>query len=273
MKKLLMILIIMCLLIGNGCKIKQGNEQTKVLFWHIWSLKNAQQVMNNIVQQFNKQNPDLKVIPLIVPFTETGPYIQKVLTAIAGGNPPDVLTFSGVPILAGKNALIPLDDFIKQSHFDIENFLQYRVKVVSFDEKCYGIPFSTSANSLLFYNKELFQEVGLDPDKPPSTWEELREAAKRLTIIKDGRIERLGFVPLLAQGHLYVWIWANGGEVIAEDNRTLLIDKPEAIEALEWIVKFTDEICGGIVSVGSFNQQFQGFEQGPLYTGACTMAK
>ncbi|MCD6384352.1 ABC transporter substrate-binding protein [Candidatus Sumerlaeota bacterium] len=256
---------------ASGCTKKKSEGVTEITFWHIWGAKYAQRAMNKIVEQYNQQNPGVKVVPLVVPFSETGAFIQKVLTAIAGGTPPDVLTFSGVPVLAGKNALLPLDGYIKRDNFDLHNFLRYRVKVASWGGHQYGIPFSTSANSLLFYNKDLFREVGLDPERPPRTWKELEETAKKLTIIKNGKIERLGFVPNWGQGWLYVWTWANGGEVLAEDNRTLLIDQPEGIEALEWMVRFADDICGGTKAIAAFGERFQGLEQGPLYTGKIAM--
>ena len=83
----------------------------------------------------------------------------------------------------------------------------------------YGIPFETDVR-VLFYNKNLFKQAGLDPNDPPKTWDELRAYADKLDVKNDdGTYERMAFYPLFGNAGPEVWGYTNGVNWINEDQR------------------------------------------------------
>ena len=117
----------------------------------------------------------------------------------------------------------------------------------------------------------MFAEVGLDPESPPQTWAELEEAAKSLTIMEDGELQRVGINPRVNGLHAGIsflgWLHNNGGQWISDDMRTITWNSPEGLEALKWVVDFTNNINGGVEEVDAFYSQTGEWENGPFYTG------
>ena len=113
-----------------------------------------------------------------------------IIAAAAAGVPPTVVDFDRfqVAAMALKRLWMPLDDFIKRDKYDMTRFAPLVVpEAKGLDGKWYAL-IRSADDRLLYWNKEAFQEVGLDPEKPPATWDELRQFAIRLN--KRGRRRR-----------------------------------------------------------------------------------
>jgi len=98
----------------------------------------------------------------------------------------------------------------------------------------YALPFETDIR-LLFYNKDLFVKAGLDPNRPPKTWNELWQYADKITK-KDskGDYEVLGFNPMYAQSYFWMYVWGNGGDFLDKDGN-LVVNSPIVVKSLtEW---------------------------------------
>ncbi len=126
------------------------------------------------------------------------------MTAIAGGNAPDLVFFDRFKVgsWANQGSLTSLTEYAERDGISREDFYEYTWDESSYEDDLYAVPLTTDSR-LLFYNKDHFSEVGLDPDNPPTTIAELEEAADLLTIIDGNRIERLGLIPWISQGWLY----------------------------------------------------------------------
>ncbi|HEU4752188.1 MAG TPA: extracellular solute-binding protein, partial [Armatimonadota bacterium] len=137
----------------------------------------------------------------------------------------------------------------------------------------YAIPMDTD-DRLLYWNRKLFREVGLDPDRPPRTWEELVEYNARLTKRRpDGTFERIGFIPVTKQymnSWFYLYSWQNGGEFMSPDGRTCTMRNPESVGALQWLRDYYDGISGA-ENVQAFASTFQPREQDPFIVGKMAM--
>ena len=134
----------------------------------------------------------------------------------------------------------------------------------------YAIPNSTD-DRVLFYNRTLFRQAGLDPDKPPQTWEELLADAKLLTKrAPTGGYDRMGFVPLFGQGWLYLWSWQEDGEVMSADGRRCTLDNPQTLQALSTLVHWYDAL-GGVDAINAFAGGFGSEAQDPFITGKLAM--
>ena len=123
----------------------------------------------------------------------TGNYddtVTKIQTAMQGGTPPDVFVSLATQrfTMASTGMAMPLDELIEADGDEgkayIDDFLPGFMEDSYVDGKIYSIPFQRST-MVLYYNKDAFKEVGLDPEAPPTTWEELAEYGQKLT--NDGR--------------------------------------------------------------------------------------
>lgn len=153
--------------------------------------------MTGLVKEFNDGHPDIKVTPVF-----TGSYDEtliKTRAAIKAGKPPGAVIMSAnfLTDLVIEGEIQPLDDAIKADGQTGEAFMGQFFQALHpnavIDRKVYGVPFHNST-PLLYYNVDQFREAGLDPDKPPTTWEAWLEAAKKLTKRDGERVQRWGLM-------------------------------------------------------------------------------
>ncbi len=107
---------------------------------------------------------------------------EKTLTAFAAGTGPDIFRIAvfDTALYAVRNAVVPLDEQVAASGMKKEDFIPGFLANVMYDGKMWAMPWKGSAVTF-FWNKRLFEEAGLDPEKPPTTWNEVTEYAKQLT--------------------------------------------------------------------------------------------
>ena len=131
---------------------------------------------------FEKDNPGIKVNPIYAgTYQET---IVKALTAHKSGTPPvtSVLLSTDMFTLIDEDAIVPVDDFVKTAEDRqwLAGFFPAFMQNSQTGGKTWGIPFQRST-IVLYWNKDLFKEAGLDPEKPPRNWQEQLEFAQKLT--------------------------------------------------------------------------------------------
>jgi len=205
-------------------------DKIELSFWHA-KAGHRGKVWGKMVEEFNKAHPGIQVTA-----TYQGGYtvtLQKITTAIAADATPDVSEIPnryGIPQFAESGKLIALNQFMSKAEIE-DWFLGARMRA-TYKKKLYAIPNAIST-PLLFYNANMFKEVGLDPDKPPQTWDELVTYAKKLTrdIDGDGKIDKWGLgMHTTLNYFLYAFILQNGGELLDEEGNPLF-NTPEAAEA------------------------------------------
>ncbi len=130
-----------------------------------------------------------------------------------------------------------------------------------------GLPYDGTSRAL-YYNKDHFEEAGLDPEDPPTTIAELKEAAHQLTKQENGRFTRYGIIPWLGEGWLYSWGWSFGGEFVDASNQ-VSINNPKVVEALEWMTDFALEL--GAQNVLSFANSEGSNAQDPFISEQVSM--
>jgi len=169
--------------------------------------------------------------------------ITKALTAVRGGNPPQlsVITSPSLFTLIDEDAIIAIEDLVTtdEERAWLKGFYPAFMENSTTGGKIYSVPFQRST-PVLYYNKEAFKKAGLDPNKPPATWDEMVEYGKKLTL-KDasGKVTQWG-VRIPSSGFPY-WLF----QALCTENDTFLMngdgnetyfDKPGAIEALQYMV-------------------------------------
>jgi sn-glycerol 3-phosphate transport system substrate-binding protein len=200
---------------------------------------NPQKVTLDLVEKFNKSQNEV-----VVEGSYGGSYedaTKKLLASLVAGDVPVV-----AHIAMARNTL-----FITEGH--LENLSKYITEDPELNENdyvkgllelnryngiIYGLPFNCS-NPVIYYNRDLFKAAGLDPDKPPVTWDEFYEYAKKISALGPDiygvNIERgSGWL-----GQAYTWQF--GGQWIAKDNSTVLWTESGAVEALRFMQKMYNE--------------------------------
>ena len=250
-----------------------------------------------LVHQFEKENPQYKVIISASAERDNTADNQRLLSAIAGGVPPDVYFFSRFATgeWASRGALTDLTPFIEKQNKDdpnrikLDDYYNWAVAEASYAPpasserpRLYGMPL-TGDIRFLFINGEAFREAGLVDEKgnpkPPATWEELREYAKKLTVYRtpgDTRsgIQRIGLAPGFGMGFgnsfLYLWAWQAGGSLLSADGARVTFDSPEVVRALRFVVDLHDDV-GGAANVSAFQQSLSSVEMDPFIRGQIAM--
>ena len=213
-------------------------EPVQLSFWYPVDLGGGlAKVIAGLVGDFNKTHSDIQVTA-----TYTGNYdvtLQKIQASKLAGTLPDVAVteISSVPVLAALGAAQPIDELIASSGDKklLDRFWPSMLLNCTYGGKVYGVPFQRST-PVMYYNKDAFSEAGLDPERPPVTWDDLISVAQKLTTREGERTTRWGIeLPLEAFNWFYYALtYANGGETLSTDGTKVLWDEPKNIEALQF---------------------------------------
>ena len=190
--------------------------------------------------EFEKDNPGIKVKPIYAgTYQET---IVKALTAHKGGNPPttSVLLSTDMFTLIDEEAVTPIDDFIRTDDDKawLKSFFPAFMLNSQTAGKTWGVPFQRST-IVLYWNKDLFKEAGLDPDVPPATWAEQVTFAQKLTKLDASGASQWG-IQVPSSGFPY-WLFQGfttqaGTVLMNEEGNRSFYDRAEVVEALTYWV-------------------------------------
>ena len=210
-----------------------NDGKTHVRYWFV---SGPDEQIPYRVTQFNKTHKDIVIDATPIPWNE---HEKKVLTAILSGDPPDVVSLvAPVQQWATRMALIPLNNLIKKDNFDSTYTFPALWREVNYEGYVFALPTHT-ASYAFFYNKKLFREAGLDPNKPPKTWDQVREYSKRLTKMENGNYKQIGFIPIY--GNLFIAVLMAqelGAKFLSDDGKTVHLDNKQMIESLQWILNY-----------------------------------
>ena len=186
-----------------------------ITWWHAMSGVNGEAI-NKIVAGFNSSQSKIKVETVF-----QGNYddlLAKLNTAIASNAAPALVQVYdiGQAYMRDSGQVVPMQAFIDRDKFVTTDFEPAVINYYKYQDKLQSMPFNSSS-SMLYYNKDAFKEVGLDPNKPPVTFTEVADAAKKLTK-KDasGATTRYGFGPSV-YGWLFEQLMATSGALYADN--------------------------------------------------------
>ncbi|WP_063564006.1 ABC transporter substrate-binding protein [Paenibacillus sp. O199] len=244
-----------------------GEGETTVTMWHGLTSIDLDN-LNKVVKAFEEKNPTIKMKLVYTESSEGSD--QKLLTAVAGGNPPDVALFDRFKVgtWAAQDSLTDLSSMAAESGILKEMYYPFAWEESSYQGKLYAMPMDTDSR-LLFYNKDHFKEVGLDPNKPPQTIAELEAASEKLTIKEGKRFKRIGFIPWYSQGWLYTWGWAFGGEFQDAATGKITANDPKVVEALQWMTDFGKKY--NVEDIAGFTSAAGTEEMDPFISGQVSM--
>lgn len=194
-------------------------------------------IFKEMLDDFMAANPDIKVESQAIPFSQ---YKDQVLIAATAGNAADVIMGNSVMMCAfnGAGALAQLDDLASEEL--VSDIYPGYLSGTTYDNTLRAISWAPHP-IVIYYNKDLFTQAGLDPEQPPKTWDEMTAAARAIAAlgtdengnaiyglgIATGKISNTG---TMFNGILYAY----GGKFV-DENGLVTVNIPENIEALEYI--------------------------------------
>ncbi len=197
-------------------------------------------IVDGMVERFEQEHPDIDIKAVYAGTYQDS--VAKALTAYKGGAAPQlaVLLSTDMFTLIDEGAIVPFDPLI-QSEEDkkwLSDFYPGFMANSQTGDKTWGIPFQRST-IVMYYNKDLFKEAGLDPEKAPATWNELVEYASKLTKRDaDGNVTQWG-IQIPSGGAFGYWLFQalttpNDVLLMNQDGTETYLDKPAVIEAMQF---------------------------------------
>lgn len=166
----------------------------------------------------------------------------KLIAACASGSPPDAafLYASYVPKLAAANLLQPYDPYAEKGEIDWDKYYGFAADLGLYNGKHYSLPWDINGQ-ILYWNKKLFEDAGLDPDTPPKSWEDLRTYAKQLTKFDSkGQLIQQGFQSEYWKDVVFKFAQDAVTDQLSKDPFEIKINTPEMVEIWEMIKEFYD---------------------------------
>ena len=255
-----------------GCAPTASSEaggKVTLTMWQQWGSGHERQVLDQLIANYEKLHPNITIKE--VPVTNNA----KILAAITGGTPPDIVDLgNSLPLgsWASSGAIVDLSSMIKASNLDTSKYIKSAYDGMKVGGKTYGLPFQVFLAGLL-YNKQLLAEAGIT--QPPTTLEELAADAATLTKVdSSGKITQMGFLPTYpgpSEGQtcpLMTYGWAFGGEWFDASGKPTPAS-PQNVQALAWEKQFFDKfgvskVQNFVQSSGSYLTAGDPFESGKL---------
>jgi len=197
-----------------------------------WTRDSNQAQVRNLVDAWNASHEN-QIEVTVIP---GGEYMTKVGAAAAGGSAPDIIAVDliYVPQFAAAGQLTDLTDEAKALPY-FDKLSPSHVRLATYEGKIFALPFNAEG-SILLWNKDLFEQAGLDPEKAPTTWAEIADAAKKITALGNDNYgfyfsgscagcNAFTFAPL---------IWASGGDILSQDGTTATLTDPNVAAALDF---------------------------------------
>jgi len=232
-----------------------------------WAGENEAKELQQILDDLNAKSD----IYEIVQDSNPAEYDTRLITQLSGNSGPDLFWVSAqrAAQFAAEGIMLDITDQLNASSHvaaDVEDYYEGSLMPFTRDGRIYGLPWLQQP-VMLYVNKSLFDEAGLDYPDSSWTWDDFIEAANRLTIDENGNhpgdpgfnpdaVKQWGFT-LNGWPPSQMFIWQNGGEVILEDFSESPIDRPEAVEAL----RFYSELINSPVTPSQQLIRDRGFDQ------------
>jgi multiple sugar transport system substrate-binding protein len=258
------------LLGGCGRPVAAGKRRLTV--WHPWGGVQAERI-TKVLAEYRRLHPEIELRAVYI--RNDLSTNQKFFTSIAAGAPPDVCFVDGPQVAswAEWGALQPLDDQIRASGIRPEDYFPPTWRQNVYRDHVWALTYCADPNFAFVWNKAAFRRVGLDPEVPPRTIEELTDFAFRLTEVDaNGVIQNIGLVPwgqYERANSMFTWGWVFGGEFYDDAARKITADHPRVVRALEWMISFAKKFDPS--KMQSMQDGFGTAEQDPFYSGKLAM--
>lgn len=211
-----------------------GAAEPVTITWAFWGSPEEAASHQRVGEAFMAEHPEITLAYLNEPWNE---YFTKVQTLWASGDAsaiPDILFLWPTPRYAADGVLENLDPYIEQSGYDLSDYWPALLESASYDGSVYGLPRDISVEAL-YYNKDIFDEAGVEYPTDEWTWDDLLAAAEKLSVVEaSGRVARYALA--MEGGKYQLWVGQNNGSIF-DDMRNpsrCTLDEPAAVEAIQF---------------------------------------
>lgn len=206
-------MILGIILIFSSCSDKSSERTIK--FWHFWSEPNQRIIMNDLIKKFEQEN-DCKVEVAELSWNDGK---TKLLAAFNSKTAPDVLELGSDWIAQFSSAGV-LEELNKDS-MDLSKYIEFSLEPCIWNNKYYAIPFVVDTR-VLFYNKDLMKQAGLD-ENPPQTFEQLLSSSEKISQISG----KYGWGANTSDPHrlykkIIPFFWSYGGTIFDENGNPVV---------------------------------------------------
>lgn len=248
-----------------ACGSGEGSTETSDVL-NVWGMGDEVKQLSKMTDKFTEET-GIEVKIQSIPWSNAH---DKLLTAVASQSGPDVLQMgtTWMPEFQEAGALADMTSYIEEyDNLNPDNFYPGSVETTQFDGKSYGIPW-VAETRVLFYRTDILASVGYD--EAPATWEELEDAAKKLSergddmygINIDSKEQTLGFM-----------FARQNGSTLFEDGDPVF-DQPQFVEAVSYLNNFIQEGYAPKQDLGlDISQTFSGDAMVPMFISGPWMAK
>jgi multiple sugar transport system substrate-binding protein len=217
-----------------------AQAQPVTLLWAFWGSPEEAKTHLAVADAFMAEHPDIKIETMVEPWND---YFTKVQTLWASGDPsaiPDVLFLWPTPRYAADGVLENLQPWIEKSGYDLSDYWPALLESAMYEGDVYGLPRDISVD-VLYYNKDIFDAVGVAYPDDTWTWDDLLAAAQKLTVVEDsGRVTRYALG--MEGGKYQDWIGQNRGSIL-DDMRNptkCTLTEPAAMQAVKFFADMMD---------------------------------
>jgi multiple sugar transport system substrate-binding protein len=184
-----------------------------------------------IVDDYQAKHPDVHIEMQNAPWSG---YFTRLDAQLAAGAGPDVFFITNVPSYAARGQLEALNPWIEKTKFPIDQYNQAGLVVHSLKGTLYSIP-RDNDTSVLYYNKDAFDAAGLSYPDASWNWDDLRNAADKLTTTDGGRVTRYGLG--LESNVWSIFVYQNGGKIFDDpvSPTEFLMADDKAVEAVQFL--------------------------------------
>ncbi len=224
-RRMLVLIVGMVLLIASMPVAAQ--DKPKMSFW----IRDTNFLIETLVEKWNSSH-DTQIELTVIPASD---FVTKFAAAIAGGQAPDIASIDLIytPAFAAQGQLEDITDKVQALPF-LKDLSPAHMTLGTYDGKNYAVPFAAEG-SFLIYNKGLFKQAGLDPEKPPTNWDELLTDARAITALGNDTYGYY-FAGNCAGCNAFTYlplIWASGGDVLSADFSQPTLEDPIVKDALQ----------------------------------------
>ncbi len=243
-------------LFGCAERTTEEGEKITVTFWNAMGGPLGK-VLNSMIDEFNASHPGW-----FIKSESMGSYEalkQKILASVVADNQPDmsqayeawISTLLGGDVLTDLGALDP--EFKRD---ELKDFYPVFIKDSIYQGKLFSLPFNKSV-PVVYYNRDMFRRAGLDPDKPPRTWEDFIRICRQLTrdLDGDGNPDQWGYEFTDHATYFESLVIQNGGELYDPASSDLLFNRSPGIEALQYIVDLVKKYRAADFYLGGYQHQ------------------
>jgi len=250
-----------------------GGGGTTIQIWEGYTQVEAK-AFAHLVSEYEATHPGQKVNTLYVNSDNT---LQKVLTAVRGGSPPDIAYLYGswAPNVAQIPQVVNLTQVVQRPSVNWNDFWTGERAVATVNGKVIGIP-ALVDNLAVVYNKTLFAKAGLQPPGPGWTWQDFVADAKKLT---NPAIKQFGTAYVTPGTEDTVWhweplLWEAGGQLLTPDNKKAAFDSAAGLASLNTLrtMAVTDKSMYLDPSDSAYGNLFNSGKIGMLVTGPWDLA-